>query len=113
MEIADKTIIENVLKIRVKELKEMKQTILSEYKKNNRNIPDDETLYDLSVSKVSNKKHPKTREQIKQQYSIDDIVVNDGGSQNYKIQQLNKDNKKYVHITSNMIGYKKDQVRGF
>ena len=113
MEITNKQIIEDILKSRAKELYLEKNNIIQEKKLNKKLIPDDETLYDLSVSKVSNKKHPQTRAFAKKNYNIDDIIVNEGGSQTSKINDLNKNGKSFVHITSDMVSYKKDKKRGF
>ena len=113
MKIIDKQIIEKVLEIRVEELKNEKNKIITQLKQKNKTIPDNEILYALSEKNVSHRKHPETRKKVKKLYNIDDIVVNDGGSQNNKMQKLDKDNKKYIHITTNMIGYEKDKKRGF
>jgi len=113
MEITNKQIIEDILKARAKELNLEKNNIIQEKKLNQKTIPDDETLYDLSVSKVSNKKHPQTRAFAKVNHAVDDIIVNEGGSQTAKINDLNKKGKSFVHITSDMVSYEKDKKRGF
>ena len=113
MKIIDQEIIEDILKARVNELNLEKNNIIKEKKLSKRPIPDDETLYDLSVSKVSNKKHPQTRAFAKENHAIDDIIVNEGGSQTAKINDLNKKGKSFVHITLDMVSYEKDKKRGF
>lgn len=108
MKITDQKLIDKALDIRMCMLKKKRDEIKRNYENKGDSI-DDESLYERSVSQVSNKHYDELREKMQEQDGIDYVVINSGGAQNDTIKKLEKECKKYIHLSHDLISPEKDK----
>ncbi len=112
MKITNQKLINKALDIRMRMLKKARDSIKQDYQKQGKSI-DDESLYCRSVSKVGNKHYDELREEMKKNHEIDYVIINSGGDQNNKIKELEKEGKKYIHLSEDLISAEKDKKSFF
>ena len=74
---------------------------------------DDASLYDLSKTNIGKRHFPGIKTTMNTYHGIDDIIFNDGGDQNKKMGEHDKNGKRYIHISSDMTTEEEDRKRGF